>query len=256
MTHLDETLAAARELSRCSRWPRALSLLDAAAPDDPARTALAAAEVALESDWFAGTALAADRLATAEKHYGNSWDLDFLRLRHDYLGLLRGSGRLESGPAGKDPAALDRLRDQARDLAGRAPDQLRHGWARMYLGLILDNLFADRDAAPDHYAAALKAGDDLLSREALRHLGDHDRDRGDLDAARDRWERATALGARAGLVAGTLSQQMLLAVLARDTGDEPGAVRLATEIARWSAAIGATTLHDQARTFLAGEPVA
>jgi hypothetical protein len=129
----------------------------------------------------------------------------------------------------------------------------------MYLGLILDNLFADRDAAPDHYTAALNAGesgDDLLAREALRHLGDHDRDRGDLNTARERWERATALGARAGLVAGTLSQQMLLAVLARDTGDEPGAVRLATEIARWSAAIGATTLHDQARSFLAGEPVA
>jgi hypothetical protein len=121
MTYLDETLAAARELARCSRWPRALSLLDAAAPDDPARTALAAAEVALDSDWFAGTALAADRLATAEKHSGNSWDLDFLRLRHDYLGLLRGSGRLEFGPAGKDPAALDHLRDQARDLAGQAP---------------------------------------------------------------------------------------------------------------------------------------
>jgi hypothetical protein len=123
----------------------------------------------------------------------------------------------------------------------------------MYLGLIADNLFAEREAAPDHYAAALRAGesgDDLLAREALRHLGDHDRERGDLTTARERWERATELGARAGLVAGTLSQQMLLAVLARDTGDEAGAVRLATEIARWSGAVGAVRLRDQAEAFL------
>jgi hypothetical protein len=347
MTYLDETLAAARELARASRWSRALSLLDAAvdatsraavdattgialdattgialdaaagatvgaatdtatrattgtataaAAGDPARIALAAAEVALESDWFAETALAADRLAAADRLCAPSWDLDFLHLRHDYRAQLHTSGTAEFGPAGKDPAALERLRGQAGSLADRAPDRLRHGWARMYLGLILDNLFADPEAAPLHYAAALEAGDalptpearervqaretdqirktdqacetgdtratdqtretsdtratgatgdDLLAREALRHLGDHDRDRGDLATARARWERATFLGARAGLVAGTLSQQLLLATLpgAQDTH------RLATEIARWSCAIGAPGLRSQAEAL-------
>jgi hypothetical protein len=49
--------------------------------------------------------------------------------------------------------------------------------------------------------------------------------------ALERWGRATALGARAGAVPGTLSQQILLAVLARETGDEAGAAMLAREIA-------------------------
>jgi hypothetical protein len=259
MTHLDETLAAALELARASRWTRALSLLDTfnvTAACDRARVALTAAEVALESDWFAGTTLAADRLATAERLGGGSWDLDFLRLRHDYLGQL---GTFQFGPDGKDPEVLAQLRKRASDLATDAPDNRRHGWARMYLGLILDNLFADREAAPDHYEAALRAGestDDLLTREALRHLGDHDRDRGDLVSAQARWERATALGARAGLVAGTLSQQMLLAVVARDLGNDQGATRLAEEIARWSDAIGAPRLHTQARAFLSGTQIA
>jgi hypothetical protein len=266
MTHLEETLAAALELARASRWNRALSLLDTLAlldtPDatttnDRARIALTAVEVALESDWFAGTTLATGRLATAERLGGSSWDLEFLRLRHDYLGQL---GTFQFGPDGKDPEVLAQLRKRATDLAAdTAADERRRGWARMYLGLILDNLFADREAAPQHYEAALRAGestDDLLTREALRHLADHDRDRGDLVSAKLRWERATALGARAGLVAGTLSQQILLAVLARDTGDDRGATQLAEEIARWSDAIGATRLHTQAKAFLSGAQIA
>ena len=245
MTCLDEILAAALELARAGRWERALRLLDAAGADDP-RVARTAAEVALESDWFAGTALTAGRLATADRVGEPSWDLDFLHLRHDYLMRLRS----------RDPQAPTVLVDRASALADRAPDDGRHGWARMYAGLILDNLVGDRAAAPAHYRVALAAGDDLLSWEALRHLGDHDRDNGDAGSARERWERATALGARAGLVCGTLSQQMLLAVLARDAGDEPGAVRLATEIRRWAGAIGAVRLRDQAAAFLAGERVA
>jgi type IV pilus biogenesis protein CpaD/CtpE len=53
-------------------------------------------------------------------------------------------------------------------------------------------------------------------------------------------------------VPGTLSQQMLLAVLARDSGDEAGAAALAREIARWAAAIGAESIKAQATSFLAG----
>jgi hypothetical protein len=262
MTYLDEMRAAALDLARGCRWQQALRLLDADVPADPAdraRIALTAAEVAVDCDWFAGTALSADRLATAERLCDSSWDLDFLRLRHDYRGQLFGTGALRFGPDGKDQTVVAELRERAGGLAERAPDQVRNGWARMYLGLIMDNLLAERDAAAEHYAAALRAGeagDDLLTREALRHLGDHDRDRGDLITARQRWERAIALGARAGLVAGTLSQQMLLAVLARDTGDENGAVRLAEEIARWAGAVSVVRLRDQAEAFLAGAQVA
>ncbi|WP_406470850.1 hypothetical protein [Streptomyces sp. NBC_01615] len=261
---LDELLAAVRELRIGGRWERAADLLDATDVTDPqarARLAVAAAEVALESDWFGGTGLARARLGAAEKAFEEArldgrWDLDFLWLRHDYLGLLRAGGTFRAGPDGKDPEALAALRHLAGILRDQAPDAVRRGWAEMYLGLIADNLFAERDIAPAHYEAALRAGesgDDLLSREALRHLGDHDHDHGDHARALERWNRATTLGARAGTVPGTLSMQMLLAVLTRDTGDEAGAAALAREIARWAGAIGAVTTEAQANGFLAGE---
>ncbi|MFK4101888.1 hypothetical protein ACI2L1_17785 [Streptomyces sp. NPDC019531] len=256
----DELLAAARELSLAGRWDRALRLLDAttcATPGDRARLALAAAEVALQSDWFGGTELTADRAEYAGKQSpGTDWDLAFVRLRHEYLRLLRSAGTLRFGPRGKDPEALAGIRRSAHRLHDDASDEVRRGWASMYLGLIADNLFAERTVAPAHYEAALRAGesggDDLLVREALRHLGDHDHDDGDHDRALERWRRATFLGARAGMVPGVLTQQLLLAVLARDTGDEAGASALAGEIARWAEAIGAEPVHAQATGFLTG----
>jgi tetratricopeptide (TPR) repeat protein len=262
---VDEVIAAARDLAHGGRWRRAASLLDAAtAPGAQGRAllALAAAEVAVQGDWFGGTSAAAGRLSTAEEvcatadlDPGIRWDLAFLRLRHEYGDQVLSAGRFGPGPEGKDLDVLADLRRRAGDLREQAPDEVRRGWAEMYLGLIADNLYGDRDAAPAHYEAALRAGesgDDLLTREALRHLGDHDHDRGDHQLALERWGRATALGARAGAVPGTLSQQMLLAVLARDTGDEAGAAMLAREIARWAAALGAVTIEAQAAGFLAG----
>ncbi|MER6960051.1 hypothetical protein [Streptomyces sp. NPDC000618] len=264
---VDELLRAIRELSRAGRWETAARLLDPLSVTDPdarARVALTAAEVALEHDWFSGTDTAAERIAAAvaaaekETHTtpDGAWDLEFVRLRHDYARLLLVDGRLRFGPAGKDPEALAALRRRARALCDGAPDDRRRGWATLYLGLITDNHFAERTAAPVHYEAALRAGeagaDDLLAREALRHLGDHDHDCGDRTRALDRWRRATALGARAGTVPGTLSQQLLLAVLARGAGDEPAARALATEVTRWAEAIGATRLAQQASAFLGG----
>jgi hypothetical protein len=123
----------------------------------------------------------------------------------------------------------------------------------MYLGLIADNVYGERDKAPAHYEVALQKGDegdDLLAREALRHLGDHDHENGDYELALERWGRATELGAGAGAVCGTLSQQILLAMLARDTGDEAGAALLAREIARWAGAIGAESLAAQAKGLI------
>ncbi|MET7478006.1 hypothetical protein ABZT17_27090 [Streptomyces sp. NPDC005648] len=257
----DELLAAARELSLAGRWDRALRLLDATTAAGPAsargRLARAAAEVALESDWFRRTDLATDRLAAAGKVSDDAdWDLGFTRLKHDYYGLLRGDGRVRFGPGGRDPEALRSLRDRAHALRDRAPDQARGGWAEMYTGLITDNLFAERTTARTHYEAALRAGesagDDPLVREALRHLGDQDHDGGDHQAALDRWRRATEVGARAGAVPGTLAQQMLLAVLTRDAGDEAGARARAEEVARWAGALGAEHIRAQATGFLAG----
>ncbi|TVZ90178.1 hypothetical protein [Streptomyces sp. BK340] len=257
---IDELLLAVRELSVTARWEQAARLLGAAATDDPAaraRITRAAAEVALDRDWFAGTDTAAERLEAAEKEFPDGdWDTGFLRLRHTYGRLLLVDGTLRIGPDGKDPQALAALLDRARELHDSAPDEVRRGWAAMYRGLITENHFAERATAAGHYTAALRAGeagaDGLLAREALRHLGDHDHDAGDGERAGERWRRATALGARAGTVPGTLSQQLLLAVLARDAGDEAGAVALATEIVRWAGAIGADRLAAQADAFLAG----
>jgi tetratricopeptide (TPR) repeat protein len=255
----DELFAAVRELRLAGRWERALGLLEAAIPDGPAahaRIARAAAEVALERDWFAGTDTAAERITDAEKAFpGGDWDVAFLRLRHTYGRLLFVDGSLRHGPDGKDPEALDALLRRARELHDDAPDTVRRGWAAHYVGLITDNHFADGASAAAHYAAALRAGesgpDDLLAREALRHLGGQDHAAGAHDRALDRWRRATALGAGQGTVPGTLSQHLVLAVLARDTGDGAGARALAAEIVRWAEAIGATRLAAQATGFLA-----
>ena len=257
---VEELIAAAHELSVTGRWERASRLLDACttdASDSRARIARAAAQVALEQDWFAGTDTATARIEAAEKEFpGGDWDVDFARLRNTYRRLLVVNGTLRLGPDGKDPEALTSLLREAEALRDGAPDEGRRGWAEMYLGLITDNHFADLAGAPPHYASALRAAesvdDPLLAREALRHLGDHDHDAGDHDLALDRWRRATTLGAGAGTVPGTLSQLLLLAVLARDSGDEAGARALATEVARWAEAIGAPRLAAQGRDFLAG----
>lgn len=197
----------------------------------------------MESDWYTGTALAADRLATADRICGPMWDLAFLRLRHDYLSALREP----------DSPVVTDLRTRCGRLASEADSAVRVGWARLYLGLIADNLAGERDVAPGHYHAALEAG---LTWEALRHLGDHDRDGGDPESAARRWEQSAESAAREGRVPGTLAQQLLLAVLARDNGDASGAARLAGEVARWAGALGMTRLADQAESFLAAPPAA
>ncbi|HEX6446909.1 MAG TPA: hypothetical protein VF053_17575 [Streptosporangiales bacterium] len=260
----DDVVGAARELARAGRWRTATDLLDGAATDDPgtrARLALASAEVALESDWFCRTGLADRRLCVAVELRAHlapdeQWSLEFARLRHDYASLVFSGDGFSPGPRGKDPGAVDMLRRRAEKLCADAPDETRHGWARFYLGVILDNVCAERDGAPAHYEVALTAGDrgdPLLAWEALRHLGDHDHDRGDGYLAAARWARATSLGAGAGAVPGTLTQQLLLAVLARDAGDEAGAVLLGREVARWAAAIGAAAIEAQARAFVEGD---
>jgi hypothetical protein len=263
----DEVVASARELGRAGRPDRAFRLLDAAAPAvagprERALLALAAGEIALEGAYSRGSGELAARVRAAEQAFAGTdhdpasrWDLDFLVLRRDYYDQILGGGAFEPGPGAKDPDVLADISRRGGELSAAAPDDVRRGWAEFYLGVMADNLLDERDAAPPHYLLALKAGeaaDDLLAREALRHLGDHDRDNGDHKTALDRWQRATTLGARAGYVSGTLSQQLLLALLARDAGDEAGATALAREVARWAGASGATRLEAQATAFLAG----
>jgi hypothetical protein len=233
---MDEMVASALALSRAGQWTLALRLLDVAPPGPEVK--LAAATVALDCDWFTGSSLAAERLAALPD---DGWDVAFLRLRHVYRQQL-----VTRRPHDGELVAT------ADALCASAPDRTRLGWAHMYRGLIADNVAGDRDGAPAHYEQALGTGDPLLTREALRHLGDHDHDAGDDERARERWEEATALGAGAGAVLGTLSQQVLLAVLARDTGNEAGAVALAREIERWAGALGAKTIEAQATALLAG----
>jgi hypothetical protein len=257
---------AALALSRAARWPDAFAVLDNAEPmtaDGRVALALAAAQVALERDYVTGTRTAAGLIAQASTLAAGSgndadrWTVAYMQCNAAYMRTLRTpEGGWRFGPAGRDMSELDELRAQAARLLETAPDSVAGGWAEMALGYIADNLYGQRDVAPTHYAAALAAGeaagDDLLIREALRHLGDHDHDCRDHAVALDRWQRATAAGARAGNVPGTLSQQLLLAVLARDAGDEAGARLLAGEIARWASAVGAVDIHAQAAAFLAG----
>jgi hypothetical protein len=252
MISLDELITTARSLANASRWEQATVLLDAAAARLPAdaagraaaaRIALTAAEITVDAAWHNGTGEGPARVSKVDEgglDPDGVWDLDFTRMRCAYAAALRNP----------DTA----VRDHAERLAASAPDPRRLGWAHMYLGLVHDNVLADRAAAPAHYEIALanSAGDDLLRREAQRHLGDHDHDRGDHAGARARWQDAAAAGARAGMVGGTLSQQLLLAVLARDTGDEAGAAALAAEVLRWAEAIGAARIAAMTSAFLHG----
>ena len=172
------------------------------------------------------------------------------------LAIRNPDGSYRMGPSGRDPGELDALVAEATRLRDEAPDESRRGWASVCLGWITDNLLAERDAAPAHYelglTAARASGDPVLLFEAQRHLGDHAHDDGDLADARERWEESTAAGERARHIGGTLSQQLLLAVLHRDEGDEAGARAIAGEVLRWATAIGAVAAARQAEGFLAG----
>lgn len=245
-------VAAARTLIRTARFTEAGELLDSAAGDQ-ASVAVARAELAVALDWYRGEHLGHDALQAAEKSVTGdpeaAWDLDFLTVRHRY-------GQHFFGDGGGDHAAAN-LRRQAESLSDRAPDDQRRGWAEMYHGLITDNVLEERDAAPPHYQNALelaeKTGDDYLIFEALRHLGDHSHDDGDTALAREQWERSTESAAKAGAVIGTLAQQILLAQLARESGDEAGALMLAREVSRWAGALGADRHRASAEAFLTGE---
>ncbi|WP_028652423.1 hypothetical protein [Nocardioides halotolerans] len=262
-TDLSVLLDAVTALNRAARYDEALALLDATrTADDRDRLSLliGRAEVVGRREYTLGVRSGGDRSLDdaidlahrLEVGTSTSWDLAMLHLRRQYFDQIVGG----LGPAGRDLALVDAMTVEAERLRDAAPDDVRRGWASMCLGWFADNLRGERADSRAHFADALALGraadDPVLVFDALRHLGDHAHDGGDHGAARAAWEESAAAAARGGHVLGVLAQQVLLAVLARDAGDEAGAQAVAREVLRWAAELGATRLVDQLTGFLAG----
>ena len=250
-----ESLAAAsRALMLAGRWAQAADLLAAAAPaegEQPA-LALAAAEVAVDQDFWTRT----DGGASALSRISPGYDADVVRLRHDYFSELTppGSDGPRFGPDGRDSAVLSSLTSRAAQLLDAAPDPARAAAAMFFTGLIADNLRGDEIAGRAAFAKAAdmarEAGDDLTESEALRHLGYHVSEAGDTELARQQWERSLMLRQRAGCVPYVLAQQLLLAGLASDTGDTQTARVLAGHVRNWSHELGIGLLEAGADSLL------
>jgi tetratricopeptide (TPR) repeat protein len=262
---VDEIIAATTALSWAARWDIAWRLLASAQTtglDDATarRLALAGATTAVHHDfrtagprWAPASIAAAEAIADPDRR----WGLDLLELQHEYgTELIRPDGQALFGPDGHDPARLAALAHRAEVLLRSAPDVASAGWAAFYRGLIADNLIGDRDGAPAWFAQALEAAgqaeDEYLAGEALRHLGDHDEEAGDLERARARWERSAELWARIGNMTGVLAQQLLLAQLAVSEGRAPAGLAIAGEVSRWAGALGLVQCQKQADMLLAG----
>ena len=119
-----------------------------------------------------------------------------------------------------------------------------------YAGVIEDNLRGDGAAARSEFASALtaaeEAGDELTASEALRHLGYQASEAGETGRARQMWERSTEQRQRTGAVPFVLSQQLLLAGLARESGDTDAARAVAEQVRRWARALGIGLLESGA----------
>lgn len=265
-TEIAAVLGAARALNDAVRPDEALALLGSLQVDneqDELAILIATAEIAARRDWLLGRRSAPNQpldvaLALAARtgvDEVTAWDLEMLQVRRAYAdALVRPDGTVWIGPDGREPAAVEDLAERARVLHETAPDAARRGWAAMSRGWIADNLAGDREASAAYFTEALALGreadDWKLIFDAHRHLGDHLRDGGDLDAVRAVWQKSADAAARAGHVTGVLAQQLLLAELAHESGDIAGSVLLATETQRWAAAIGATRLVAEADSLL------
>jgi hypothetical protein len=262
-TDLAAVLDAVRALNLAARYDHALALLDATEPagrSDRLALLVARSEVVGRREYTLGVRSGADRSLEEAQQLARelgtgptaAWDLAMLELRRQYADQLVDG----IGPAGRDGSAVAAMTVEAARLHGSAPEDGRRGWAAMCLGWFADNLRGDRAEAPAHYAEALAlgraVGDPLLVFEAQRHLGDHAHDDGDHAAALAGWQESATAAAQGGHVLGVLAQQVLLAVLARDAGDEAGARALAAETLRWAEAVGAVRLAGQVTAFLAG----
>jgi hypothetical protein len=240
MTHLaaSAVVDVALQLMRAGRWGTATTLLTAARPEDRAEQltlALARAELAADQDFWQQTDHWPAAFAEAEPLLDGepSWDLAFAEFRKDYATALF-SGTGEAGD----------LRERSLRLIDTAPDDGRLAAISFWAGVLADNLLDEPEAAYAYYKQALP-GDELVTSYALRHLGDHAHTAGDLVLAREYWEQSTELREKVGHVPGALAQQVLLAMLLRDEGDEAGARAVATETNRWARQLGITFIIQQ-----------
>jgi hypothetical protein len=260
----DSVVAAARALMLAGRWTHAAELLDcASAADDGERAvlAVAAAEVAVDQDFWNRTSYGSSSLtrasaAVADAGGAVAFDLEFIRLKHDYAVELFGSGAGEPswGPEGRSRGVLDDLAGRAAELVRSAPDAGRRAGAAFYSGLIADNLRGDAEVGRASYEEALRAGeeagDELIVSYALRHLAFAEAKSG---VARQMLERSMELRQRAGCVPHVLAQQLALAELARDSGDVAWAQAIAGQVYGWAHALDGETWLVPAAALLAGE---
>jgi hypothetical protein len=253
---------AARALTLAGQWAQAAELLAAAsAADDRERAVLAVAdaEVSVDQDFWCRTDRGASALSRATAAVAGapidrvlSFELEFLRFRHDYAVELFGPGDSAPrfGPTGRDPKVIDDLAARAVQLRAAAPDRGRAAAATFYAGLIEDNLRGDEAAAGSAFSSALseaeEAGHELTASEALRHLGYQASQAGNVERARQMWERSREQRQRAGAVPYVLSQQLLLAGLARDNGDPDAARAVALEVRHWAHALAIGILESGA----------
>lgn len=228
----DAVAAAANRLMLAGHWTAASDLLAAARTDDPEEQrilALARASVAVDHDFGQQSDHATAALAAVTE---DSWDLALLKLRNDYANALFKSGNRD-------------LRDRMLTLIKDAPDDTRRGTANFWAGAIADNIYDQPAEAIEHYTLALELGDELTKAQALRHLGHHSHAAGNLELARQQWERSTELFQHNGHLRPALAQQAHLAILLRDEGDPAGSMALATEVNRWARQLDVPWLVDQ-----------
>jgi hypothetical protein len=205
--------------------PQATALLTGAgAADDAERAALAvaAAEVAVDQDFWSGTTCGSPALDRARAAIDGApealaFDLAFIALKHDYNAQLFGA---------RDATVAGALAARASALRERAPDPARRARAAFYAGLVDELLRGDALAARQGYAEALRlgeeSGDELIVSYACRHLGSQAFDDGDVDRARALLRRSTELRQRLGCVPLVLAQQLALAEV--DAGASGAAV--------------------------------
>ncbi len=150
----DQLTAAARALMLAGRWAQAAGLIDGAVaggPDERAVLAVTRAEVAVDQDFWCRTDLgsaalqqASATVAEAARDPSTDFDLELLRLKHDYAAELFGPGDAPRfGPEGHDVPVIDDLASRAERLQAAAPDRGRAAAAMFYAGLIEDNLRGD-----------------------------------------------------------------------------------------------------------------
>ena len=249
-TDLSTVLTAATALERGARFNEALDLLDSVVGlegHDRMQLLMIRAEVVARRDHVLGSSADGrdehplDEVLALARQVGTgpteSWDISMLALRRAYSdAMVREDGSPWFGPEGRDLDEVDRDAGRGGPAPRRGTGRRTTGWALMCLGWFNDNLRGDRVAAPASLPRGAgrrpSRGDDPLVFEAQRHLGDHAHDDGDHQGAVAAWAESTEAAARAGYLSGVLAQQLLLAVLARDAGDEAGARALAVEIGR------------------------